>query len=174
MAVIDFQASREMPVPARIVYSVIADYHKGHPAILPKPPFIDLVVEQGGTGAGTVFRARMRLLGKQSSFRAAISEPEPGRVLIEMALDQDLQTFFIVEPIGDVSAERSRTTFHTVINVPGIAGMIQKWIVPRLLLPAYHQELANLEAHAQALWWVEQGHDREGAGVRSCAGNPPN
>ena len=158
MAIIDFKASREMPVPAHIVYGVIADYHKGHPAILPKPPFIDLVVEQGGTGAGTVIRMRMKMLGKESVLRAAVNEPEPGRVLLEKALDQDLQTRFIVEPVvvqgsGD---ERSRTTFHTIINAPGIAGLIQKWIVPRLLLPAYHQELANLEAHAQALWWVEK------------------
>jgi hypothetical protein len=158
MATIDFQASREMPVPARIVYSVLADYHKGHPAILPKLPFIDLVVEQGGTGAGTVFRARMKMLGKESVLHAAVSEPEPGRVLLEKSLDSNLQTRFIVEPLGAPGSgdERSRTTFHTIINVPGIAGLIQKWIVPRLLLPAYHQELANLEAHAQALWWVEK------------------
>ena len=157
MANIEFQASREMAVPARIVYSVIADYHKGHPAILPKPPFIDLVVEQGGTGAGTVIRMRMTMLGKESSMRAAVSEPEPGRVLLEKSLDSDLQTTFIVEPVaGQDAAEHSRTTFHTIIRVPGIAGLIQKWIVPRLLLPAYHQELANLEAYAQALWWAEK------------------
>ena len=102
--------------------------------------------------------------------RAEVSEPEPGRVLLEKALDQELQTFFIVEPVGDPAAasggglrsglssdaERCRTTFHTIIKAPGIGGLIQKWIVPRLLLPAYHQELANLEAHAQALWWVER------------------
>src|SRR5262245_48987803 len=162
MALIDFKASREMPVPARIVYAVIADYHKGHPAILPKPPFVDLVVEQGGTGAGTVIRVRMKMLGKESTMRAEVSEPEPGRVLLEKALDQDLQTFFVVEPVahkGDDKAgdsEHSRTTFHTIIKAPGLGGLIQKWIVPRLLLPAYHQELANLEAHAQALWWVEK------------------
>jgi hypothetical protein len=158
MALIDFQASREMPVPASVVYSVIADYRNGHPAILPKPPFVDLVVEQGGTGAGTVIRMRMKLLGKESTMRAAVSEPQPGRVLLEKALDQDLQTFFIVEPVGskDGAAEHSRTTFHTIINAPGLGGWLQKWIVPRLLLPAYHQELANLEAHAQALWWVEK------------------
>ena len=154
MALIDFKASREMPVPACIVYSVIADYHKGHPAILPKPPFVDLVVEQGGTGAGTVIRVRMKMLGKESTMRAQVSEPEPGRVLLEKALNQDLQTFFVVEPGED--SEHSRTTFHTIIQAPGIGGLIQKWIVPRLLLPAYHQELANLEAHAQALWWVEK------------------
>jgi hypothetical protein len=158
MATIDFQASREMPVPARIVYGVLADYHKGHPAILPRPPFVDMVVEQGGTGAGTVIRVRMKLLGRESTMRAAISEPEPGRVLLEKALDQDLQTRFIVEPVGVAgnASERSRTTFHTIINAPGVGGLVQKWILPRLLLPAYHQELANLEAHAQALWWVEK------------------
>ena len=148
-----------MPLPARVVYGVIADYHIGHPAILPKPPFIDLIVEQGGTGAGTVFRARMKMMGRDTSFRAAVTEPEPGRVLLEKGLDSDLQTFFIVEPLGGGAgsdAERSLTTFHTIMNVPGLAGLIQKWITPRLLLPVYHQELANLEAHAQALWWVEK------------------
>ena len=162
MATIDFKASREMPVPAHVVYGVIADYHKGHPAILPKPPFIDLVVERGGTGAGTVFCARMKMLGKETSFRAEVSEPEPGRVLLENVLNQQMQTLFIVEPLtASVGGDEScRTTFHTTSIVPGVAGLIQKFIVPRLLLPAYHQELANLEAHAQALWWVEKAPPR--------------
>ena len=154
MPIIEFQASRIVPAPPRIVYSVIADYRDGHPRILPKPPFLDLVVEQGGYGAGTVFRCGTRLLGRTQTFRAIISEPEPGRVLVEKFIDQDSQTIFTVDHEADPN--QSRVTFHTVMNVPGIAGYFQKWMVPRLLLPIYKQELENLAVHAQALHWVEQ------------------
>jgi len=113
-----------------------------------------LVVEEGGYGAGTVIRFGMRLLGRTHTLRAAISEPEPGRMLVEKMLDQDSQTIFTVDP-GD-NAEQSRVSFRTVMNIPGIAGILQKWFLPRLLLPIYQQELDNLAAHAQALYWVEK------------------
>ena len=44
-----------MNAPAAKVYEVLSDYQEGHPAILPRKYFIDLTVEEGGRGAGTVF-----------------------------------------------------------------------------------------------------------------------
>jgi hypothetical protein len=64
------------------VYSVIADYHHGHPRILPKQ-FTGLSVEKGGVGEGTVIRFSMRVFGRRFEFRGFVSEPEPGRVLVE-------------------------------------------------------------------------------------------
>ena len=74
-----FSASALIQAPAQDVYAIIADYHHGHPQILPQPPFVSLVVEQGGTGAGTVIRVAMRVLGRLQTFGAVITEPEPGR-----------------------------------------------------------------------------------------------
>lgn len=63
------------------VYATIADYHEGHPSILPKESLYDLRVEQGGYGAGTVVRFKARALGVEQTFHHRVSEPEPGRVL---------------------------------------------------------------------------------------------
>jgi hypothetical protein len=56
------------------VYSLLANYHDGHARVLPKP-FRNLVVEQGGVGAGTVVRFEVSLLGRKHTLRAAITEP---------------------------------------------------------------------------------------------------
>ena len=84
-------------IPARRerVYSLLANYNEGHPRILPKQ-FSNLVVEQGGIGAGTVIRFEMSLLGRKQTFQAAITEPEPGRVLVETYLENGAVTTFTI------------------------------------------------------------------------------
>src|ERR1041384_5860716 len=91
------RASAIIPARRERVYSLIANYRDGHPRILPKQ-FSNLVVEQGGVGAGTLIRFQMSLVGKKQTFRAAITEPEPGRVLVESYFDTDgMATSFIVD-----------------------------------------------------------------------------
>lgn len=75
-------ASALIPARRERVYNILANYREGHPRILPKQ-FSNLVVEQGGLGAGTVIRFQMSVFGRKQTFRAEISEPEPGRVLVE-------------------------------------------------------------------------------------------
>src|SRR5215472_16891793 len=90
-------ASAIIPARRERAYSLIANYQDGHPRILPKQ-FSNLIVEQGGIGAGTIIRFQMTLLGRKQSFRAAITEPEPGRVLVETDLDTNgAVTTFIVD-----------------------------------------------------------------------------
>jgi uncharacterized protein YndB with AHSA1/START domain len=101
MAEHTISASVLIPAPANLVYRTIADYRDGHPHILPKPPFGALVVEQGGVGEGTVIRFEMRLLGRTQHFHAIISEPEPGRVLVETDLHSGATTTFAVRPAAD-------------------------------------------------------------------------
>src|ERR1700751_5363941 len=79
-------ASAIIPARRERVYSLLANYRDGHPRILPKQ-FSGLVVEEGGIGSGTVITFQMSLLGKKQKFRAAITEPEPGRVLVERYID---------------------------------------------------------------------------------------
>src|SRR5579862_4806189 len=90
-------ASAIIPARRERIYSLLANYHDGHPRLLPKQ-FSNLVVEQGGVGAGTVIRFEMSFLGKKQPFRAAVTEPEPGRVLVETYLDNGAVTTFTIDP----------------------------------------------------------------------------
>lgn len=139
--------SRDIAAPPGEVYAILADYHRGHPAILPRPPFTDLVVERGGVGAGTVIRVTMRVMGRSQAFRATITEPEPGRILEETA-DTGYVTRFFVEPSGD--GRGARVTIHTVPPARrGPGAWLERWLVRRLLEPTYHREL-DLLARAVA------------------------
>jgi len=136
-------ASAVIPARRERVYSIIANYKDGHPRILPRQ-FKELIVEQGGIGAGTVIRFQMSVFGKKQTFRAAITEPEPGRVLVETDLDTNgAVTTFIVDP-GTAPAD-SRVTISTELGVrSGIPGLLEKRLSTMLLRPIYVQELANL------------------------------
>lgn len=136
-------ASAVIPARRERIYSLIANYNDGHPRILPKE-FTSLVVEQGGVGAGTIIRFQMSLLGKKQSFRAAITEPEPGRVLVETDLDTNgAVTTFTVNP-GGAPAD-SHVTISTELPVrAGVLGNIEKRVMTLLLRPIYVKELENL------------------------------
>src|SRR5258708_38559423 len=82
------------------VYAVLSDSRVGHPAILPKPYFTELIVEKGGRGAGTIVRGSVKLLGKEFPFHQLVSEPEPGRVLLETDTETGQWTRFTFEPIN--------------------------------------------------------------------------
>ena len=127
------------------VYALLADYREGHPGILPAQ-FSDLVVEQGGTGAGTVIRFRMRSMGKTQNFRAAVTEPEPGRVLAESYLDGNgAVTTFTVDPIREGTV--SQVTISTTLPLhTGIRGAIERFFATRYLRPIYQRELQLLAA----------------------------
>ena len=128
-------------------YRIIADYREGHPRILPKQ-FTSLVVEQGGVGAGTVIRCEMRLMGQKQTFRATVTEPEPGRVLRETIFEGDpLVTTFTVVPVSG-GRECDVTIQSTVPVKPGVRGMIERFFVPRLLAPMYQEELKLLNDYA--------------------------
>src|SRR5260370_17114699 len=83
------------------VYATIADYRQGHPNILPKESLYDLQVEQGGYAAGTIIRFKARALGVEQSYYQLVSEPEPGKVLVEQDIDsaQNVTTTFTVIPL---------------------------------------------------------------------------
>jgi hypothetical protein len=138
-----FSASALITSSPRDVYVIIADYQNGHPRILPKPPFVSLEVEQGGIGAGTVIRVRMRVFGKPQTFRAVVTEPKPGRTLVETN-DTGYITTFTVEP-----REEGNHSFVTIATeFPLNTGIMERWFVKRTLRPVYLRELKQLEAVA--------------------------
>lgn len=139
-------ATALVPAEPSRVYAVIADYNNRHPHILPKQ-FSGLVVEKGGVGRGTIIRFQMSVFGRKQTFRAAISEPVPGRVLVETDLDRNgAVTTFVVD--RDPASGHSRVTITTELVVRnGLAGKIERFFSTRLLRPMYVRELGLLAAY---------------------------
>ncbi|MCK6626246.1 MAG: SRPBCC family protein [Anaerolineae bacterium] len=135
--------------PAEKVYAILADYRNGHPHILPRPPFVSLEVEEGGIGAGTRFRMQMRAFGKTQTAQAVVTEPEPGRVLVETIPEAGIVTTFVVMPAGN--GQQARTTFSTDLKAPrGLLAPLERWMTRRFLEQTYRRELQLLDAFAQA------------------------
>lgn len=136
------EASAIIPAPAQAIYDVLADYQEGHPAILPRPYFRDLVVEEGGQGAGTVIRVAMEVMGVKQQYRMIVSEPQPGRVLVEEDKDAGVVTTFSVNPLSE---ERSFVSIATASRPsPGIKGAIERLINPPVARRIYQKELQQL------------------------------
>jgi hypothetical protein len=139
--------TRRVAAPPHRVYETIANYHTGHPRIVPKQ-FSNLTVEKGGIGAGTVITFDVKVLGRTTRFRAEVTEPEPGRVLVERhILGSDSVTTFIVDP--GANANEALVTISTAMtHRAGFGGAIEKFVSKRVLRPMYAEELRLLEAAA--------------------------
>ena len=138
-------AERLLDAPADVVYRCIADYRRHHrPEGFLPPAFSNLTVERGGIGAGTVFSVIMTLAGRSQTMTAEVTEPDPGRILVETS--PTVRTVFTVAPEGT----RSRVRFDTVINERGLTGLLTRLFAGRLLGPLYRDELERLERYAQA------------------------
>ena len=76
-----------------------------------------------------------------------ISEPEPGRRLVETT-DTGYVTTFLVEPVAEA---KCRVTLHTTApSKTGWLGRMEFALTRQLLLPAYERELALLAEAAGA------------------------
>lgn len=146
MAQVTIRTSAVIHASPAAAYGVLSDYHEGHPSILPRPPFGELVVESGGTGAGTVFRVTTREGMKMKTYRMSVTEPEPGRLLMESDMDSGLVSTFRVEPVDGGNA---RVTITTRYTRAGMQGWLESVLLPVLAGPIYRKEIANLERVAR-------------------------
>lgn len=143
MGTFNISASTLINAPSQQVYGIIADYRNGHPHIIPSKYFRNLVVEEGGTGAGTKIRFEMILFGKAQATQSVVTEPEPGRVLVESTLDGLAVTQFIVDPLEEGKA--SKVTISTEMKSMGfVANLLIKLLFKRI----YREELALLAEYA--------------------------
>ena len=134
--------------PADRLFGILADYRVGHPAILPRRCFTGLAVEQGGYGAGTVIRVGMLVAGRKRTFRAAVSEPVPGNVLVETGLDAEVVTTFMVQPRD---ADGARVEIATDLPThDGLLGMLERIFATRFLRRVYREELDLLAKYARS------------------------
>jgi Polyketide cyclase / dehydrase and lipid transport len=136
----DVSRTLRIAAPADRVYAILADYHVGHPSILP-PQFRNLMVIKGGHGAGTVTNFEVHAFGRIQKIRHEVFEPEPGRVLMEQDLDSATTTRFILEP---VDGGTNVTILTHMPQKPGIAGLLEKWLSTRFLRGLYKVELGKL------------------------------
>jgi uncharacterized protein YndB with AHSA1/START domain len=143
MAKVKASAERTIDAPAEQVYGYIADMHQ-HQRFLP-PAFSDFKVEEGGVGAGTVTSFAVTAGGRTRNYRMRISEPEPGRTLVESDANSSLVNTFNVEPQGDKSLVRISTSWD---GAAGIGGFFERTFAPRALQRMYLDELERLNAYA--------------------------
>lgn len=141
MSQFNISASAVISAPPQQVYGIIADYRGGHPHIIPPKYFRNLVVEEGGVGAGTKIRFEMILFGKVQQAQSVVTEPEPGRVLMEATTDGLAETRFIVDP----HADGAQVTISTEMKSMGFIGnALIKFLFKRI----YREELALLANYA--------------------------
>ncbi len=146
MSAIHIEVSDIIDATPQQVYAVISDYRQGHPAILPKPYFEDLIVEQGGQGEGTIALTKMNVMGVKRTFRMVVTEPEPGRVLREVDEQAGVDTRFVIEPLNN--GQKSRITIITDSKTSaGFAGLMERLMNPPITRRIYKQELQQLAAY---------------------------
>jgi hypothetical protein len=142
-----FSAERLIQAPVDVVYHCLADYREHHRVdggFLP-PTFTSLDVLEGGFGAGTLIRFTTSVGGRSTTRTQRVSEPEPGRVLVESG-DGEGSTFTLA-PQGD---DATRLRIETTLNAPGLEGVFIRLFGARVLKPLYADEMARLESYAQA------------------------
>ena len=144
MGKVEASAERTIDAPAGQVYGYLADMHK-HPRFLP-PAFSDFQVEEGGVGAGSVTRFAVTAGGRTRSYRMRVTEPEPGRVLVESDTNSSLVTTFNVEPRDGKSLVRISTSWD---GAGGIGGFFERTFAPRAMHRIYLDELERLDAYAR-------------------------
>jgi uncharacterized protein YndB with AHSA1/START domain len=140
-------ASAIIPAPPQRVYGILADYHQHHPRIVPPQYFRKMEVLQGGIGAGTRTRIEMRVMGVTRVFEHVVTEPVPGRVLVESEPDGSAATTFTVDPSGDSATYLTIST--ELKGRGGIAGAIERWLSARVLPRIYRAELARIAEYVR-------------------------
>jgi uncharacterized protein YndB with AHSA1/START domain len=144
MGKVEASAERTIDAPAEQVFGHLADMNQ-HPRFLP-PAFSDFQVEEGGVGAGTVTRFAVTAGGRTRNYRMRVTEPEPGRVLVESDANSSLVTTFHVEPQGGKSLVRISTSWD---GAPGIGGFFERTFAPRAMRRIYLDELDRLNAYTR-------------------------
>ena len=115
-----------------------------HPHFLP-PAFSDFQVVEGGVGAGSVTTFAVTAGGRTRNYRMNVTEPAPGRTLVESDANSSLVTTFNVEPQGAKSLVRIHTSWD---GAGGIGGFFEKTFAPGAMRRLYVDELDRLNTYA--------------------------
>jgi len=137
MTEITAAATRFIAAEPQRAYEVIANYADHHGRILPSE-FSGYRVEAGGHGAGTIISVKVTLPGGSRQVHVEITEPEPGRVLVEKDSRTQTVTRFTVDSAEGGSTVTIDTRFP---RSAGLRGLAESIVAPRALRNLYVKEL---------------------------------
>ncbi len=148
MAAIIVEYGQVINARPEAIWKVLADYRVSHPAILP-PPFTSLTVESGGFGAGTRVWTKLRVFGREIVYHQAVTEPEPGHLLLETDVGTGQWSSFRLDPVN--GGDSTRVTIHSEFPASNavtafLVGLGQKPMSRRTM----KQELNNLEQYIRS------------------------
>jgi len=102
-----------------------------------------MTVDEGGVGDGTVTTVLMNVFGTRATFQLHVTEPEPGRVLVEEDRSTGDVTTFTLDP--DNGSGGTRVTISTKAKTgPGLRGVVEGLVNPSITRKIYREELQQL------------------------------
>ncbi|WP_273843664.1 SRPBCC family protein [Rubrobacter calidifluminis] len=141
MAHVKATAERTVSAGQQRVYEFISDFQEKRPHILTEN-FSEYAVEEGGRGAGTVVRYRLRA-GRERPFRMRVEEPDPGSTLRESDEGSSFVTTWRLSSQGE-----DRTRVRVVVEwdgARGVAGIFERIFAPAGIRRVYEGVLERLD-----------------------------
>jgi hypothetical protein len=145
MAELSVIEEREIGAPADKVYGYIADLRQHHQHFLP-PSFGKLRIEEGGYGAGTIYRVDVTFAGSTRELHMQMDEPIPGKVITEADLHTPMVTTWTLTPSGATCRVRIATVWT---SASGPAGLVERLFAPGVMRKTYRDELNRLDRYAR-------------------------
>ena len=148
MGVNAVSAGGSVAAPPDVVYRYLSDMQNHHPHFLP-PAFSEFQVVAGGVGEGTVVTFWFNAGGRRSVFRQTVTEPEPGRRMVETDANSSSVTTFVVDPVD--GGRTSKVTISTQWNgARGIGGFFERMFAPRVMKGIYTDQIRRLDEYARS------------------------
>jgi len=126
----------------KTVYAILSDYKTQRPLML-TPNFLDYIVAQGGTGAGTEVHYRLRAAGRERPYHLRIDVPMDGRIITERDRGSSLVTTWTLDPVND--GRRTKVSIDsTWEGSEGVGGFFERTFAPMGLTRIYDDMLYRL------------------------------
>ena len=141
MSTITVETSQTIKARPETVFNLLSDYQK-RPQLL-TDNYLDYTVEQGGKGAGTIFRYRFRAARRERDHRMQVTVPQPSRELREKDTGSSLATTWTIRPAAQ-GQESDVTVTTTWEGSSGIGGFFERTFAPGELKRIYNVMLDRL------------------------------
>ena len=135
-------ATRSISAPPARVLEFLRDYSR-RPEILPEQ-YRGYRVEEGGTGAGTVFIYTQHTPGRSREFRLHVEESDDG--LVERDAESSFVSSWTVLPTATGSSVMLEGAWE---GAGGSGGLFERLFAPMALRRTYGQMLDKLAAQVQ-------------------------
>jgi hypothetical protein len=141
MSGITVQVTRAYGSSPEAMFAALADYSGLRPRILP-PEMTDFTVLSGGTGAGTRFTYDLHATKRRTRHvDATVTEPQPGRTLLEADTNSTLTVRWDVAPAAGGGTVTATLSWQ---GSSGIGGFFERRFAPLGIKRIYSAELDRL------------------------------